>query len=108
MQASPSLSLSIVGIAFVVQCASGGVRVHFAKTNSGDPLAVAEVVAVPFVLTYLAATCYFLHAGTSVLRSLTDKRSRIMSAYMLASSVFMFMHLTGIACFGERFITSPK
>jgi len=65
-------------------------------------------MAVPFLLAYFAATCYFLYAGTSVLGSLTYKRSRIMSAYMLASSVFMFMHLTGIACFGERFITSPK
>ena len=99
---SPSLSLCIVGVALVTQCAVGGVPVHFAKTNSGDPHAFTLLLAVPFMLAYFAATCYFLHAGTSVLRSLTDKRLRIMSAYMLASSIFMFMHLAALACFGAK------
>ena len=49
-----------------MQCASGGVRVHFAKTNSGDPDAFIILSAGPFALIYFVATCYFLHAGTTV------------------------------------------
>jgi len=102
VQASPLLSLCIVGVQLAAQCAVGGVRVFFSLTNSGDPLAFSRVLAVPFVLAYFAATCYFLHAGTSVLRSLIDKRSRIMSAYMLASSIFMVMHLAALACIASE------
>jgi len=87
-----------------VQCATGGVRIYLAKTNASDPVAFFFLVAVPFVLTYFAATCYFLHAGTIVLRSLTDRRSRIMSFYMLASSIFMAMHLAAFVCFGAKVI----
>ena len=51
-----------------------------------DPFEFVRGKTATVVLVYFAATCYFLHAGTSVLRSLTDKRSRIMPPYMLASS----------------------
>ena len=81
-----------------------GVKVHFAKTNSGDPVAFTRIVAVPFALAYFAATCYFLRAGTSVLQSLTDKRSRIVSAYLLASSVFMVMHLSAAARYASEVV----
>jgi len=56
VQASPSLSLCIVDVALAAQCTVGGVRVYFAKTDSGDPYTFTTGLAVPFVLVYFAVT----------------------------------------------------
>ena len=96
----------MVAIAVLWQCSFAGFRIFYARTNSGDVEAFTTFMAAPFVLAYFATLCYFLHAGTSVLRSLTldtvsqDKRTYTMSAYLLASAFFMVAHLIGIAFYG--------
>ena len=103
VRASPLTSLSIVAIAVLWQCSFAGFRIFYARTNSGDIEAFTTFMAAPFVPAYFAALCYFLHAGTNVLRSLTldtvsqDKRTYTMTAYLLSSVCFMVVHLIAVA-----------
>jgi len=98
VRATPHVSFGIVAACILWQCAFSAMNLHSAK-SSVDPRAFMRSVTSPFVLFYFFATCYFLYTSAGVLRSLPDKRTRTMSAYMFASALFMVIHIVAIACF---------
>ena len=108
VRASPVSSLAILAVGVVVQCTDSAVRIHNEQNNSGDAESSARVYVVFFVVIYFAVTCCFMHAGARVLRSLPDKRARMMSAYLLASSFFMVLHLTAVTCFAANVHTRSE
>jgi len=98
VRASPLTSLAFVAVAILWQVSTGGVRVYYASSNFDDPESFESAMAAPFVVTYFFITIYFFRAATGVLLSLADKRTRVMSAYLLASASFMIVHMSSIAC----------
>ena len=110
VRATPLESLAIVAVGVIFQCIASGGRVYyeFNEQSGADAEQFSRVMGVPFIAVYLTVTCYFMRAGARVLRSLPDKRARMMSAYLLASSFFMVLHLAAVICFAAEVHTQRE
>ena len=110
VRATPLESLAIVAVGVIFQCIASGGRVYyeFNEQSGADAEQFSRVMGVPFIAVYLTVTCYFMRAGARVLRSLPDTRARMMSAYLLASSFFMVLHLAAVICFAAEVHTQRE